>query len=342
MLAAWSADTRLSRSSFSDVRCSFIDPETNKVLKVEQLEIEGIGARVVISPSHGSFELGVTFVSGSNDEKRIHSRASASGDVFALWRTDASPTGVRILSLRGRTAHLAYRHDSFGYLAPSPDGLTYHTGRVGLFDTDSDVPSDPSSRPPPSPELNLPATDPAYYLGVRGLSDGGAPSSGAEVTLYAADGTRLLTIGALEEMEAVRRDEDTIAHDFTVDKRFHFVPAAKLLITVPPTDDRLVLRKLDPASSLDQPDGPECFVTSARLLRARVGGSLIHRIEVRSKARDIRFRLEEGPEGLAVSRDGRLTWKPPESAAGSTVRVRVVVAAPSGSEQIHRLTIRVD
>jgi hypothetical protein len=28
------------------------------------------------------------------------------------------------------------------------------------------------------------------------------------------------------------------------DKRYHFVPAADLLITVPPTNDRLVLRRL--------------------------------------------------------------------------------------------------
>ena len=30
----------------------------------------------------------------------------------------------------------------------------------------------------------------------------------------------------------------------TIDKRFHFIPAANLLVTVPPSNDRLVLRRL--------------------------------------------------------------------------------------------------
>ena len=36
-----------------------------------------------------------------------------------------------------------------------------------------------------------------------------------------------------------------IISDFTIDKRFHLVPAAGLLITIPVTDDRLVLRRID-------------------------------------------------------------------------------------------------
>jgi hypothetical protein len=60
----------------------------------------------------------------------------------------------------------------------------------------------------------------------------------------------LLSIGGLSEMadapaEDRRPDGTRIISDFTIDKRFHLVPAAGLLITIPVTNDRLVLRRID-------------------------------------------------------------------------------------------------
>jgi hypothetical protein len=37
--------------------------------------------------------------------------------------------------------------------------------------------------------------------------------------------------------------EDVIKHDLTFDKRVHLIPAARLVITVPASNDRLVLHR---------------------------------------------------------------------------------------------------
>jgi hypothetical protein len=57
------------------------------------------------------------------------------------------------------------------------------------------------------------------------------------------NGAELTTARGLDEMVDGGRDEGGIADAMTIDKRFHFIPAASLLITVPASNDRLVLRR---------------------------------------------------------------------------------------------------
>ena len=71
----------------------------------------------------------------------------------------------------------------------------------------------------------------------------------------AADGTPLLIVKDLDEMEGARPNESWIKDDFTVEKRFHLIPAANLLITIPYTNDRLVLRRLDVRKAVDSLGG---------------------------------------------------------------------------------------
>jgi hypothetical protein len=37
--------------------------------------------------------------------------------------------------------------------------------------------------------------------------------------------------------------EETIKHDFTFDKRVHLIPESRLIITIPTSNDRLVLHR---------------------------------------------------------------------------------------------------
>ena len=95
-----------------------------------------------------------------------------------------------------------------------------------------------------------PLADPRYYLSLS-FSDPLAPQSRSVTARVhaASDDSLLLTIYGLDEMLGIPTTNREDASDFPVDKRFYWIPAAETLITIPPTNDRLVLRSLriDPA-----------------------------------------------------------------------------------------------
>ena len=86
-----------------------------------------------------------------------------------------------------------------------------------------------------------------------------APPGSAENS--AADGSLLLTVHALDEMLTAIKplfshggNGDALKRrDFSIEKKFHFVPAVHLLITIPAENDRLVLRRIDLFDAMDLP-----------------------------------------------------------------------------------------
>jgi hypothetical protein len=200
------------------------------------------------------------------------------------------------------------------------------------------------SRPPVSTEPTFPSSDPAYYLSVRGLGNSTPPNSPApavSASIHAADGTRLLTVWGLDEMPGVDGQEVWDQDDLTVDKRFHLVPAARLLITLPPTNDRLVLRRLDIEKALDRLGSQALFVKTPSVLHAKAGVLLEHQMDARSQAGGVRYTLSDGPDGMRVSPSGKLTWVAPKETTGESVKAVVTVSDASGREQFHTLTIQV-
>jgi hypothetical protein len=85
----------------------------------------------------------------------------------------------------------------------------------------------------------IPSADPRYYLEFRARL--GAVD---ELDIKDRTGTRLVTVSGLDEMRHVRwlRTGPT---DPMLDSRFRFIPSARLLITIPPDQGRLVLRRID-------------------------------------------------------------------------------------------------
>ena len=343
LLAVWSPDT--SNNIADQARFSFLDAKTFTVLKAGSITnggFQGIGS---VSPSRGSITLHPSI------RDRVHVRASAGGDLYGIWHTDSSPSGFQTLEVRRSTLKGIYNHDGFDHLAPGPDGHTVYTGRAGALDTDGKPVRGGDSRPGTNPELTIPATDGAYYLNIQGLGGDSPHRTGSATTTAkvmasvhaAADGTRLLTVRDFDEMNGANQNESFIQDDFTLEKRFHFVPAANLLVTIPFTNDRLVLRRLDIHKALEKLGGDYLVVTSPSNLHASAGKSFSHQIEVLSKAGGIRCAIAQGPEGLAVSPTGKLTWLPPKSGGrGDVVTAIITVADSTGTERFHTLRIRLD
>ena len=95
-------------------------------------------------------------------------------------------------------------------------------------------------------------------------------------------------------MNGANSNESSIQDDFTVDKRFHFVTAANLFVTIPYTNDRLVLRRLEIRKALDKIGGDYLVVTSPSNLHATPGKSFSHQIEALSKGGSIQMRSGAG------------------------------------------------
>jgi hypothetical protein len=343
LLAVWSPDS--SNNIADQARFSFLDPKSFTSLKAGPITDGGSQGIGNVSPSGGSITLHPSI------QDRVHVRASAAGDLYGIWHTPSTPTRFQTLAVHGSTLRGIYNHDGLDHLAPGPDGQTVYTGRAGALDADGKLARGGDSRPGSIPELTIPSTDPAYYLNIDGLGGNATPRTGggtttAKVTAAvhaAGDGTRLLTVKDLDEMNGANQKESSIQDDFTVDKRFHFVPAANLLVTIPFSNDRLVLRRLDFRKALDKLGGHYLAVTSPANLHATAGKSFSHQIEALSKAGGIQYTIAQGPNGLIVSSTGNLTWVPPKNAArGDVVTAIITVADSTGTERFHTLRIRLD
>jgi WD40 repeat protein len=337
--AAWTPDPAEMFNIFTHL--SFIDTKTFQVLKAGPMTHKGIGLFGFLSSSGGSVHL------SGFDPDRTHVRASAGGDLYGYWLRHSSGMGFQTITVHKAALEGAYSQEGIGHLAPGPDGLTVYTGRSGVFNAQGKLLRAADAPPPTNPDLTIPTPDPAYYLSVAGANVfTGTVREVPKVTASihsAYDGTRLFSILGLDEMNRWNDFNTEPVDNFTIEKRFHFVPAANLLITIPYTNDRLILRRLDLRMTLERLDQNSLFVTSSPRLYGTTGEPLSHQIETFSKAGGVRYKLAQGPDGLTVSPGGKLTWPSPKPPAdGDPVTAIVTISDSSGQERFQSLRISVD
>jgi hypothetical protein len=327
------------KPSYGPQRFSFIDPDTLEVLKVGPVS----GTQCEVSPSRGTFTL-----FGGNGEFR----SSPGGNLFGL-----AGGGLATLSPRGGRLGF-YRENnetSYGYrfVAPGADGVTVFTGLMGRLDAFGNVisgPPDPSPIPHPWTMnrpwglLTVPSASPSFFL-VLGANPFSAfrsyePKDAVTASIHAAgDGARLLTIPALGEMTGFPL-EKWFSERITVDNRFHFIPAAKLLITIPPSNDRLVLRRVDIDAAIGRVTDA-ILILSPPVINAYAGQPLHARIQATSAKGDVQFTLVEGPKGLSVSLGGQISWPVPEQPQGVGAKVVLTLRDPAGRSRSHEVVLRV-
>ena len=191
----------------------------------------------------------------------------------------------------------------------------------------------------------MPTADPGLYLGVAMAPDRSrgetARRGHVNVSVHqAGDGRRLLVAADLDEMDELQVQPK--AGELTTEKRFRYIPAARLLVTIPPEDDRLVLRRLDLEESLGRLGVAYLIGSSPSRVEAKAGKPLAYQATARSKAGGLAWSLESGPDGLAIAPDGRLTWPSPRPAEGGrAVPVVLSVADAAGQQAFHRIQILV-
>jgi S1-C subfamily serine protease len=192
----------------------------------------------------------------------VHLRTSLHGEATGVWCTMQSPSGVTWIRWENQVGASTYAHETRGHVVPAPGGKVLFTG-VGVFTKIAMLGQDQSQTYPGTDPAGcyLPAYQSGYFLrlGTRGAlpnnvvrprlpgqtrsSDQSWSARGVAVYRFDVD-TPVLTFPDIAVPDS-SVGEYQAGDDFTLDKRFVFVPAGKLLVVVPPTNDRLVLYRAD-------------------------------------------------------------------------------------------------
>lgn len=278
---------------------------------------------------------GLESVRGNNTSYRdyVHIRAAATGRVFGLWATSHSPQGLETILLRGKKAENLYEHDSAGHVCPNVDGSMVLTGD-GVYTARLQKKSDDSTRNSAYP--CLPTTHPDLFLAVtaepgRQQNLGIGQPADARAELYRLStgkkiaGFSLGRLGAGEGTSWAR-------HDFTIDKRIHYIVQADQVVVIPFSNDRLLVRPLKLTDALRETGSDYVLVTSLPPHSFHRGGQLQYRLQVETNLGDVSFELSAAPAGMTLSKDGQLRWQVPADFEDDTAVVIITLTAGKETE----------
>jgi hypothetical protein len=163
--------------------------------------------------------------------------------------------------------------------------------------------------------------------------------SKARLTVYFMNTLKeAFPLGEAEELDKLIIDKSDPSA-FSYDKRIQFVPAANVLLTLPATNDRIVIRRIDVDAALKKSGVDYLFVSSIPVRRALKDTRYTYQISVRSKRKEVTLELDSGPTGMALSKAGLLTWDVP--ADGKDAAVIVSIRDSTGHRIFHSFTINV-
>ena len=275
------------------------------------------------------------------DGKDHQIRASGDGSTLTSWRSHASPSGIYVGRLTRTSLEWKYENNSAGVLLPSPDGSLILTSHGGLYTTDIK----PLAGDTFKGVACIPSYHTSYFLGVRRGDNyvDGKRDTKTDVSIYTnSDRRQLLRLQPFPEMQPVQ-GASAYAHQrtagVTIDKRYHFVPAIKKLVTLPETNDQLVVRNLDVLDAMDKAGIDYLYVDSIPNRSARNGQLYEYPIAVRAKKGPVKFNLDSGPRGMTVTKDGVIKWQVPKGFFEKQVGVIVTITDSTGQDTMHAFNI---
>lgn len=175
----------------------------------------------------------------------------------------------------------------------------------------------------------VPALDPNYSVALREYK------GEASLTVFAnSDPKRLFEIRDVPELNTKSR--------LSLEKRIMLIPAAEVLVTVGEGSEHLVLRPFDLAKSLEEANVDYLFVESSPKTSVAKGEQYKYQVVVRSRAGGVKLSLESGPENMALSESGELSWSVPRTFKNDAVSVIIQLTDNSNETAFHTFRIAVD
>jgi hypothetical protein len=246
-------------------------------------------------------------------------RLSADGSILVGWVENISPR--TIITAIFHSDHTDFHAASvegivgFYYTLGADDSLIYTSGGINTLDMN-----------PLAPDVFshaqcIPAQDERFFLAVNGPS----------LALYTtADKRLLLTLPKLDEFHGDYWD---------VAKQIFFIPKAKLLVTIPPSRNEVIIRRFDLMAELNKAGIDYLFVSSVPPPIFHSGHEYVYQIDTQSKRGGLKYFLDSGPPGMTLSKTGRLTWSVPSDISETEEHPVVRVQDSSGQEIYHTFRI---
>ena len=265
-------------------------------------------------------------------------RISANGEIMTSWMIGSSPMGLKTLVREGKTYKEYYQHTTVGSIFPSADGRTLFT-REGQFTAETKEICK-SGNSGGHAVWSVPSLQGSYYLSFAqaGRGDKGGPIFNVDVHL-AGDTRPLVTLPGSKDFDGLV-DWQT-GQSQTFDQHLFLIPEAELLVVLPASNDKLILRRFNLDDLLEKSGTDYLFVASRPATQAVKGLTYRYAPVVKSKKGGVKLKLDSGPPGMELGSDGRLTWKVPTDFAEAEALVVLTVTDASGQEVLHTFKVTV-
>lgn len=259
-----------------------------------------------------------------------HIRAAAQGDVFTIGCGGA----LGLLVFRDGRLLLALDPDdvnnrvAFRIPVPSPDGRLIFTDSGGIHKANGQRVGGKQGWP------LFPAAEPcAYYF----IPHTHKESPGR---LFVPEHDQPL-LNSLKFPEMLKHVAHWPRNPIELDQRYVLLPTARLLITLPPENDRLVLRQFDPVAAIKATGKEYLFVSSAAPRSARRGSQYTYAMAVHSSQTGLTYHVEEGPNNVTIDDQGVLTWHVPDRFAQDIAQFKVAIQDRTGQRVVHVFDVQV-
>jgi hypothetical protein len=263
---------------------------------------------------------------------QVQLRAAGDGSVIGMWFNQGG--GITSL-VRTGNAMRSYQESSAAYhVIPGPDGKVLYTGS-GLYTSDLKA-LDPGRINQRDGPRYFPADQGNYYSSLQ-LS-----GNRTSLSIYLSGVPRPLATVPDVGLSIGTALESTYYKTLPLDKRIHLLPAAKMLIVIPPgLDNRLIIYRMDLDEELEKSGVQYLFVTSEPPLLAKRGAEYSYQLIVKSKVGGLTYQLDSGPSGMAISGSGKISWSVPGDYSEDETDVIVTIRDKSGQEFLHTFKVKV-
>jgi hypothetical protein len=247
-------------------------------------------------------------------------RASANGRVFTTWGAYT----VQSMVVDGLEVNFYVGNLGAGSAMPSHDGdILYST--KGMYTWQAKLIEGSQKGPC---YCSVPAHGYPYHLSMANKG----------LTVHLAGDDRVLA--ALPHIDEKRENIDQWGRtNWTPDKRYQFIPDAKLIIDLPYPNDRLILHRFDMDQALAKANFDYLFVTSSPPLAVKRGDTLSYAITIKSNQAGLTYKLVNGPEGMTISPAGQISWPVPPTLEGAEVEILVAIENAAKQEIFHSFKV---
>ncbi len=262
-------------------------------------------------------------------------RISADGKTLTGWTTGISGQRFELVRMTARRIEKLMSPDTQDYngwwATPTADGSYVLRFSSGIYSRNLK----PLSSNAFKDDVLMPCEDPRFMLALR-LAD--APQSSQVKIVTLADQKILYTL----ETPEFHPDQIGSAQRgyFNNEPRAHYLPELKAFVTVPDSNDKVIIRDFNLVKELQRKHG-YLLVVSKPPAQATVGEMFTYQPHVLTDAKSTKYRLEVAPPGAHIAADGVITWRVTAQPVGGTAKFAVSISGDNGKDTFHAFELTV-